>query len=69
MEGNQRDPLTKEKQAHLATGGGPTVTPVHVDPDIAFILPNMLRVAPIIFSSNISEEVINGWSNFMILIE
>ncbi|XP_076672300.1 uncharacterized protein LOC143371228 isoform X2 [Andrena cerasifolii] len=56
MEGNQGDASMKEKQAHLANGGGPTV---HVNPDIAFILPDMLRVAPIIFSSNISEEVIN----------
>ena len=59
MEGNQRDAATMEKQAHLATGGDLTVTPAHVDPEIVFILPDMLRVAPIIFSSNISDDVMN----------
>lgn len=56
----QRDALTKEKQACLATGGGPPQEPVHIDPDIANIAPHLMKTAPTSFTSNMSDAEING---------
>ncbi|KAK2577756.1 hypothetical protein KPH14_001335 [Odynerus spinipes] len=58
MKGTQRDNLTREKQSRLATGGGPEVPAAEVDPDIAEITPNLMTIAPIIFSSNMSNEAL-----------
>ncbi|XP_036143791.1 myb/SANT-like DNA-binding domain-containing protein 3 isoform X2 [Monomorium pharaonis] len=57
LKSTQRDALTHEKQARLSTGGGPEPTSAEIDPDIAAI-PNLMTTAPTLFSSNLSDEVI-----------
>ncbi|KYM96998.1 UPF0439 protein C9orf30 like protein [Cyphomyrmex costatus] len=56
----QREALTKEKQSLMATGGGPQETKIEVDPDIANIAPHLMKTAPVIFSSNMTETEIEG---------
>ncbi|XP_046585796.1 uncharacterized protein LOC107228077 isoform X1 [Neodiprion lecontei] len=53
MKQSQRDALTQEKQARMATGGGPEIPEAQVDPDIAAIVPHLMTLAPTEFSSNI----------------
>lgn len=60
LKSTQRDALTHEKQARLATGGGPEPTPAEIDPDITAITPNLMTTAPTLFSSNISDEILEG---------
>lgn len=60
MKQTQRELLTKEKQARLATGGGPPPVEANIDPDVAIIAPHLLQTAPVIFSSNMTEDEING---------
>lgn len=60
MKQSQREALTKEKQAYLATGGGPLQVQIDIDPDIADIAPHLMKTAPVIFTSNMSETEING---------
>lgn len=60
MKQTQRDVLTKEKQARLATGGGPPLPETNIDPDIALIAPYLMETAPILFTSNMSEKEIDG---------
>lgn len=52
----QRDALTKEKQACMATGGGPPLPPAELDPEVGMIVPHLMDVAPTNFSSNIVVE-------------
>ena len=44
----------------MATGGGPPETEANVDPDIANIAPHLMKTAPVLFSSNMTEAEING---------
>ncbi|XP_025161640.1 uncharacterized protein LOC105181347 isoform X2 [Harpegnathos saltator] len=55
----QRELLTKEKQARLATGGGPPLPEINIDPDVAIIAPHLLKTAPVLFTSNMTENEIN----------
>jgi len=52
--------LTKEKQALMATGGGPSIPTVEVDPDILTIAPNLMKTAPAIYSFNFDNKEIEG---------
>ncbi|XP_077259653.1 uncharacterized protein LOC143895984 isoform X2 [Temnothorax americanus] len=58
MKQNQRELLTKEKQARLATGGGPPPPETNIDPDVAAIAPHLLETAPILFTSNMTDNEI-----------
>ncbi|XP_024868139.1 uncharacterized protein LOC112452252 [Temnothorax curvispinosus] len=58
MKQNQRELLTKEKQARLATGGGPPLPETNIDPDVAAIAPHLLETAPILFTSNMTDNEI-----------
>lgn len=60
LKTKQRNALTTEKQHRLATRGGPSIPDSVVDPDIALIAPNLIKTAPILFSSNMSEEEVTG---------
>lgn len=60
MKAAQRNILTKERQTRLATGGGPEERTCEIDPDIALITPNLLEMALIHFSSDLSETEICG---------
>lgn len=60
LKQNQRDALTKEKQALMATGGGPSIPAVEVDPDVLAITPNLMTTAPTIYSSNFDNKEIEG---------
>lgn len=60
LKQSQREVLTKEKQARLATGGGPPIAETNIDPDIALITPHLMETAPVLFSSNMTENEING---------
>lgn len=55
MKATQRNILTKQRQAILPTGGGPEEKIPKIDPDIAFIVPNLLEMAPTQFSSDFTE--------------
>jgi len=44
----------------MATGGGPEETEANIDPDVAVIAPHLMRTAPVIFTSNMTEENVNG---------
>jgi len=54
----QRNILTKERPARLATGGGPEEKVPEIDPDIVFIAPNLLET-PTKFSFDLSEAEIH----------
>lgn len=56
----QREALTKERQSIMATGGGPQEATVDIDPDIAIIAPNLMKTAPVLFTSNMTDKEING---------
>lgn len=56
----QRDAITKERQSRMATGGGPEESKVDIDPDVALIAPNLMKTAPVLFTSNMTEEEINN---------
>lgn len=60
LKQSQREALTKEKQSCLATGGGPPEVQVHIDPDVAAIAPHLMKTAPVIFTSNMSDVEMNG---------
>ncbi|KYQ53515.1 hypothetical protein ALC60_00041, partial [Trachymyrmex zeteki] len=64
----QRDTLTKEKQARLATGGGPAELEASVDPDILNIASHLMETAPVLFTSNMFEEEIEGKSKIYCLL-
>lgn len=64
----QRDALTQEKQARLATGGGPEPKSAEIDPDIAAIAPNLMTTAPTLFSSNLSDKILKGNYIFILFI-
>lgn len=66
LKQNQRDALTKEKQALMATGGGPSIPAVEVDPDVSAIAPNLMTTAPTIYSSNFDNEEIEERERQMI---
>lgn len=69
LKQSQRDALTKERQARLATGGGLQAHETTVDPDIANITPDLMKTAPCLFSSNMSKSCLNSkyinsiWAN------
>lgn len=44
----------------MATGGGPEESKVDIDPDVALIAPNLMKTAPVLFTSNMTEEEINS---------
>lgn len=44
----------------MATGGGPHKAETNIDPDIANIAPHLMKTAPCLFSSNMTETAING---------
>lgn len=46
----------------MATGGGPQKTEIIIDPNIANIAPHLMKTAPVLFTSNMTEEQINGTS-------
>jgi len=52
--------LTKEKQALMAIGGGPSIPAVEVDPDILTIAPNLMKTASAMYSSNFDNKEIEG---------
>lgn len=56
----QREALTKKRQSIMATGGGPQEATVDIDPDIAIIAPNLMKTAPVLFTSNMTDKKING---------
>jgi len=58
LKQSQRDALTKEKQSRLATGGGPQETEANIDPDILNIAPHLMKTAPVLFTSNMTETEI-----------
>lgn len=60
MKQTQREALTKERQSRMATGGGPEEKVATVDPDIALIADHLMTTAPVLFSSNMSEEELTG---------
>lgn len=60
LKQGQREALIIERQARLATGGGPQVHETTVDPDIANITPHLMKTAPCLFSSNMSEACLNS---------
>lgn len=60
MDKHETELLTKEKQARLATGGGPPPPETSIDPDVAAIAPHLLETAPILFSSNMTDNEIKG---------
>jgi len=41
----------------MATGGEPEETEANIDPDVA---PHLMRTAPVVFTSNMTEENVNG---------
>jgi len=49
----------REKQSHLATGGGSQETEANIDPDVN-IAPHLMQTAPTLFTSNMTEAEING---------
>ncbi|KAM0726168.1 Myb/SANT-like DNA-binding domain-containing protein 3 [Formica fusca] len=61
----QREALTKEKQSVMATGGGPQEATVDIDPDIARIAPHLMKTAPVLFTSNMSEKEVNDKRDFV----
>lgn len=69
MKTTQRDNITKERQARLATGGGPPPAEAEVDPEIAEIIPSLMKTVPTVFSSNISVNLLEGMQliNFFFL--
>lgn len=60
MKQTQREAITREKQSRMATGGGPPQPEANVDPDIANIAPHLMKTAPVLFTSNMTESEING---------
>ncbi|KYQ51409.1 UPF0439 protein C9orf30 like protein [Trachymyrmex zeteki] len=60
LKQSQRKVLTKEKQARLDTGGDPPLAEINIDPDIALITPHLMETASVLFSSNMSENEVNG---------
>ncbi|XP_034944850.1 uncharacterized protein [Chelonus insularis] len=63
LKSDQRDALTKERQARMATGGGSPIPTVDVDPEIENIVPNLMTSAPTLFSSNIPRDKIERRRN------
>ena len=63
LKQQQRDALTKERQSRLATVGGPEGPTINIDPNISAIVPNLMTTAPILFSSNLPEDVMEGKNN------
>lgn len=60
LKHSQRDALTKEKQACLATGGGPREVEANIDPNILNIAPHLMENAPVLFTSNMTETEIKA---------
>ncbi|XP_067212205.1 myb/SANT-like DNA-binding domain-containing protein 3 [Linepithema humile] len=58
LKQNQRDIITKERQARFATGGGPEKPSTEIDPDVALIAPTLMATAPVLFSSNMNDNEI-----------
>lgn len=56
----QRDAITKERQARMATGGGPEQPEANIDPDVALIAPHLMKTAPVLFTSNMTDKEISG---------
>lgn len=57
---NQRDALTKEKQILIGTGGGPSIKPIAIDPDVLAIAPDLMKTVPIIYSLNLDDGKVKG---------
>ncbi|XP_066590779.1 myb/SANT-like DNA-binding domain-containing protein 3 [Prorops nasuta] len=56
LKQGQREALTKEKESHFRTGGGPADEIFAIVPDISNIAPNLMMTAPVMFSSNMTEN-------------
>lgn len=69
MKHNQRDILTKRKQAHLTTGGDPQPPEIIPDSDVAAIAPHLFQTAPVIFTSNMTGNEINGKQYYKIFLQ
>jgi hypothetical protein len=65
LKQNQRDIITKERQARFATGGGPEKPSTEIDPDVALIAPTLMATAPVLFSSNMNDNEIEGKYSFI----
>ncbi|XP_067210245.1 myb/SANT-like DNA-binding domain-containing protein 3 [Linepithema humile] len=59
LKQSQREALTKEKQARMTTGGGPEEAEATIDPDILNLAPDLMKTAPVFFTSNMTETEIN----------
>lgn len=57
---NQREAITKERQSRMANGGGLEEPQVNIDPDVALIVLHLMKTAPVLFTSNMTEKEING---------
>ncbi|XP_066590799.1 myb/SANT-like DNA-binding domain-containing protein 3 [Prorops nasuta] len=66
LKQGQREALTKEKQYRMATGGGPPIQDFQIDPDITDIAPNLMKTAPVIFTSNLTANEISERQNNII---
>jgi len=61
LKAQQRQAITRENQARMATGGGPEPAIINeIDPDIAALTPHLMATAPTIFSSNMSIDIMEG---------
>ncbi|XP_039303306.1 uncharacterized protein LOC120357263 [Solenopsis invicta] len=65
LKQSQREALTREKQSYLATGEGPPAVQIEIDPDISNIASNLMKTAPVSFTSNMSDAEINANRDLM----
>ncbi|XP_034192530.1 uncharacterized protein LOC117609888 [Osmia lignaria lignaria] len=56
MKSAQRNAIMRERQSRLAIGGGPAEPGAEINPEIAEIVPLLMKNAPTILSSNFAEE-------------
>lgn len=63
MKATQRNALTRERYARLATGGGPEEKSTEIDPDVSLVAPTLLEMTPVLFSSDLSEAEIMSKNN------
>lgn len=63
IKAGQRNILTKERQARLATGGGPEEKTCEIDSDIALVAPNLLEMASMLFSCDV-----RSWNTWCVII-
>lgn len=64
LKQNQRDIITKERQARFATGGGPEKT-FHGNRSRCCSNSTLMSTAPVLFSSNMNDNEIEGKYSFI----